>query len=473
MARVTNTSRSDLANLPDEAFIITEGGDGRHSTDPILPAEAATYQTSSWSHTEENAAASGDGGAWQAPEQSQLMGAVANQAIGSSEAVVGSDVQTTGSSQSNQPSETIGGPNNGIWQSGSAERGGGMSDWHLADMTVEQATGGNYPVMRICAQQVSPYGHAVSDMLRAHQINGLPENHEEQPVAEEGNGSSIHRVERARQASEGSYVDNAGGVSYRPNGTVAGEDLPYPIPECATTYLPVQEQGSRLIAMPCFQSVSHVTTPCSVPNAGRTALCDQQLRNFDWPPNLISSTGNIERAMEHTCTDEEIRNWNQKLTRSNPQTAALKMGNADGTFFIMEIKEIAQHRRYETPILSDAVYSYRFGRLVGIRIYPNGVGSGRGTHVAIFIHMMQSTFDDLLDWPYDGTVTISVLDRSGSRARSDISRIIQAKPNLLAFKQPHEAICRTGYGYVWFARIQEFFGPRYAKDDSLLLKIEF
>ena len=149
------------------------------------------------------------------------------------------------------------------------------------------------------------------------------------------------------------------------------------------------------------------------------------------------------------------------------------MGNAQGTFFMMEIEEIAQHCRYETPILSDAVYSYRFGRLMGIRIYPKGVDSGRGTHVAIFIHMMQSPFDDLLDWPYAGTITVSVLDRSGSRARSNISRIIQAKPNLLAFQQPHEAICRTGYGYERFARIEEFFGPRYVKDDKLLLKIEF
>ena len=149
------------------------------------------------------------------------------------------------------------------------------------------------------------------------------------------------------------------------------------------------------------------------------------------------------------------------------------MGNADGTFFIVEIEEITQHRRCGTPILSVAVYSYRFGRLMGIRIYPHGVGSGRGTHVAILIHMMKSPFDDLLDWPYAGTITVSVLDRSGSRARSDISRIIQAKPNLSAFQQPHETISRTGYGYERFARIGEFFGPRYVKDDQLLLKIEF
>ena len=170
---------------------------------------------------------------------------------------MGGTGQTTRSSQSNQPSEAIGGPNNGLDQSGSAEIGGATSDRCLADMSVEQA-------------------------------DGLP-------------------------ASEGSYLDNASGVSYHPNGTIAGEDLPYPIREVA--HLSVQEQGNRLIAMPCFQSVSHVTPHCSVSNARRTALCYQEVTDVDWPPNLISSTGNIERAMEHTCTDEEIRNWKQKLAR--------------------------------------------------------------------------------------------------------------------------------------------------------------
>ncbi|XP_068710755.1 uncharacterized protein [Montipora foliosa] len=468
-------SRSDLVNLPNEGFIITEGEDGGHSTEPILPAETATYQTSSLNHTRANAAADsiyfGDGGAWQATEQSQLMGAGANQANGLSDAAVGGAVR-------NQPSESIEGPNNGLWQSRTAESGGGISDWHLANITVDQTSGRDYSVMGRGAHHVIHNGHAASENVYsvvysgegAQQINGLSGGHEEEPVAEEANGSGDHRVGRARRASGRSYVDNASGISYRRNGTVAGDDLPYPIREDVTC-LPVQEKASSLIVMPCFRSVSHVTTHCPVSNAERTALCYQQLRSFDWPPNLISSTGRL--AMEHTCTDEEIRNWKQKLTRTNPQTAAMKRSISGGTFFIMEIGEVSQHFRFETPILSDAVYSYRFERLMGIRIYPNGVGSGRGTHVALFIHMMESAFDDLLDWPYAGTVTVSVQDRSGSTARSDISRIIQANPYLSTFQKPDETICRTGYGYERFARIEEFFGPRYVKDDKLLLKIEF
>ena len=131
-----------------------------------------------------------------------------------------------------------------------------------------------------------------------------------------------------------------------------------------------------------------------------------------------------------------------------------------------------QHRENETPIFSDAVYNDHQEKLVGIRIHPKGVGSGTGSHVALFIHMIKGDFDNSLVWPFADTITVSVLDQSDSSPRRDISRIIQAN-HLPAFRQPDETICRTGYGYERFARIEEFFGPRYVKDDKLLLKIEF
>ncbi|XP_068713278.1 TNF receptor-associated factor 6-like [Montipora foliosa] len=189
--------------------------------------------------------------------------------------------------------------------------------------------------------------------------------------------------------------------------------------------------------------------------------------------NLVSSLGNVENPTEHRCGAEEIKQWNQQLMRSNPKEAR-KKNNARNPSFTFKITEVTQHRENETPIFTDAVNNDHQGRLFGIRIHPKGVGSGTGRHVALFIHMIKGDFDDSLhDWPFAGTITVSVLDQSDFNLHSDFSRIIQAKPNLLAFEKPDETICRTGYGYERFARIEEFFGPRYVKDDKLLLKIEF
>ena len=161
------------------------------------------------------------------------------------------------------------------------------------------------------------------------------------------------------------------------------------------------------------------------------------------------------------------------IDRSIPQTAYLKWGSPNATNFTFTITEVSQHMETKTPIFTDALCNYPQGRMMAIRIYPKGVGSGRGTHVALFIHMIQGEYDGLLVWPFSGTITISVLDQSGPGGRNEISRVIQAMPHLSAFQKPRSAISCTGYGFEKFAPIEKFFSPPVVKDDKLFLKIEF
>ena len=159
------------------------------------------------------------------------------------------------------------------------------------------------------------------------------------------------------------------------------------------------------------------------------------------------------------------------IPRSNPQKATRCKGNVNSTYFIFEISEIHQHRQFATPILSQAVFTDTYEWKVGIRLYPNGVDNGVGSHVAVFVHLLKGEYDDLLDWPFPGIITLSVLDQSSDRKH--ISQIVQAKPNPLAFQKPDDAICRTGCGFVKFAPMEVFFRPQYVKSDKLFLKIEF
>ena len=139
----------------------------------------------------------------------------------------------------------------------------------------------------------------------------------------------------------------------------------------------------------------------------------------------------------------------------------------------MEINEIAQHRQFATPILSPAVYTDSYEWKLGVRMYLNGVEGGSGRYVAIFVHMMKGEYDDLLEWPFVGRITLSILDQSDARYRTDISRIVQAKPNLMPFQKPIDTVSSVGYGFEMFAPIADVFGRSYVKNDKLFLKIEF
>ena len=41
----------------------------------------------------------------------------------------------------------------------------------------------------------------------------------------------------------------------------------------------------------------------------------------------------------------------------------------------------------------------------------NGFGSGKGSHVSVFIFMMKGEFDDRLKWPFRGEITIQLVNQ--------------------------------------------------------------
>ena len=44
-----------------------------------------------------------------------------------------------------------------------------------------------------------------------------------------------------------------------------------------------------------------------------------------------------------------------------------------------------------------------------LRVYLNGDGEGRGTHISVFFVVMRGEFDALLEWSFDHKVTLSIL----------------------------------------------------------------
>ena len=50
-----------------------------------------------------------------------------------------------------------------------------------------------------------------------------------------------------------------------------------------------------------------------------------------------------------------------------------------------------------------------------LSVNANGQGSGGGTHVSVFVQIIQGKCDDTLTWPYTGTVTFEIINCKGDR----------------------------------------------------------
>ena len=69
--------------------------------------------------------------------------------------------------------------------------------------------------------------------------------------------------------------------------------------------------------------------------------------------------------------------------------------------------------RTSSTMYSPAFYSHPHGYRMCLRVYANGYGDGKGTHVSIFTHLMQGPFDDHLKWPFRGDITIQIVNQAG------------------------------------------------------------
>ena len=69
-----------------------------------------------------------------------------------------------------------------------------------------------------------------------------------------------------------------------------------------------------------------------------------------------------------------------------------------------------QHKN-DDSWFSPPFYSHIGGYKLCISVDANGWGSGEGTHVSVYIHMMRGEYDDNLKWPFQGKVTVQLLNQ--------------------------------------------------------------
>ena len=126
-----------------------------------------------------------------------------------------------------------------------------------------------------------------------------------------------------------------------------------------------------------------------------------------------------------------------------------------------------------TAKYSPAFYTSPNGYKLCLRINLNGVDSGLGKHVALYVHMVQGDYDDTLDWPFTGTFTLSILDQSYDvSSRHHISKTVNADPSLHSFQRPTAPHNYHGYGYEEFASLEQICEPGYIKNNTMLVKFE-
>ena len=121
----------------------------------------------------------------------------------------------------------------------------------------------------------------------------------------------------------------------------------------------------------------------------------------------------------------------------------------------------------EKSFYSPPFYTSRHGYKMCARIYLNGDGMGKGTHISLFFVLMRGEYDPLLRWPFRQKVTFMLLDQD------NVEHVIDAfrpDPNSSSFQRPRRET-NIASGCPLFLPLANLNNHAYIKDDAMFIKV--
>ena len=193
--------------------------------------------------------------------------------------------------------------------------------------------------------------------------------------------------------------------------------------------------------------------------------------------------GNVRRLVE--TVQETVRRVERRI-ESIEHTLALRnvtladleeyvrqqeFSSYDGKL-LWKITEFARKRNeavsgQQVSFFSPCFYTSRYRYKMCARIYLNGDGVGRGTHISVFFVVLRGQYDAILRWPFRQKVTFMLFDQD------NVQHVIEAfrpDPNSPSFQRPRRET-NIASGCPMFCSLTELNNHAYVQDDTMFLKI--
>ncbi|XP_026119277.1 TNF receptor-associated factor 3-like isoform X2 [Carassius auratus] len=119
-------------------------------------------------------------------------------------------------------------------------------------------------------------------------------------------------------------------------------------------------------------------------------------------------------------------------------------------------------------LYSQPFYTGYFGYKMCARVYLNGDGMGKGTHLSLFFVVMRGEYDALLPWPFKQKVTLMLMDQGP--ARKHLGDAFKPDPHSSSFRRPTVEM-NIASGCPLFVAQTVLENGTYIKDDSIFIKV--
>ena len=125
------------------------------------------------------------------------------------------------------------------------------------------------------------------------------------------------------------------------------------------------------------------------------------------------------------------------------------------TFIPLEftVTNFAEFKEDNDGWYSAPFFSHPGGYKLCLNVDANGDGGGEGTHVAVYVYLMRGEFDDQLQWPFRGKITIQLLNQRGGGATGNAVMTIpfdDSTPDASAGRVVGRERAASAHGFLQF-----------------------
>ena len=138
---------------------------------------------------------------------------------------------------------------------------------------------------------------------------------------------------------------------------------------------------------------------------------------------------------------------------------------------VLTMTGFKQHKKDGDIWLSPPVYTHHQGYKICLNVYANGNGSGKGTHVSVYVYFLKGEFDHSLKCPFRGVISFRLLDQlEGEDHKTYTCTYDETGVDKFCNRvtESERAVCGLGYGKVIAHTELE---PKYLRNDTLLFQI--
>ena len=164
----------------------------------------------------------------------------------------------------------------------------------------------------------------------------------------------------------------------------------------------------------------------------------------------------------------------RKLSAQEKGTSKPKMETPTFVWKLSAFSEmlLQAKRGRNVKIHSTPFYTAPFGYKLKLSVKPNGDGSGKNTHLSVFVIVMKGEYDGMLLWPFNQRVSFTLIDQQeSSDERENIVMHFGARTNPENFVRPVSEE-NPGRGFARFVSHEKLKTRQFIVEDTLFIQVD-